>query len=180
MPNKPTATELRLSEIAAFEATRRDTPLTSVTRAVGRSKHFASIYRRAGPRLDPWIMRRTQGRVMARLFGMPVLLLDTTGSRSGLARTSPLLYLREADDFVVVGTNFGQISHPAWTGNLLACPDAEIEVGPVTMAVTAELADQSAWDRLWPRFCTFYPGYANYLQRCGDRVPRMFLLHPTS
>jgi deazaflavin-dependent oxidoreductase (nitroreductase family) len=180
MPDEPSATEQRLGEIASFEATLRETPLTSAMRVVGRSKLFASTYSRIGPKLDPWVMRRTQGRVMSRLFGMPALLLDTTGSHSGLPRTSPLLYLRDGDDFVVVGTNFGQMHHPAWTGNLLAHPGAEIEVGPVRMAVTAELADQPTWDRLWLRFCAFYPGYATYLERCGDRVPRMFFLHPAS
>jgi deazaflavin-dependent oxidoreductase (nitroreductase family) len=124
-------------------------------------------------------MHKSQGRVFTRIYGIPILLLDTTGARSGLQRTSPLLYLRDRDDFVVVGTNFGQRHHPAWTTNLLAHPDAEIEVGPARLAVTAELADQRAWEQLWPRFCAVYPGYANYLDRCGNRVPRMFLLHPT-
>jgi len=158
MHGDSSALESRLREVAEYEATLRHTPLTSALRSLGR---------------------RTRGRIAARLYGLPVLLLDTIGSRSGLPRTSPVIYLRDGDDFVVVGTNWGQFHHPAWSGNLLAHPDAEIEVGPVRLAVTAELADQAAWDRLWTRFCAIYPGYANYLQRCGDRVPRMFLLHPT-
>jgi deazaflavin-dependent oxidoreductase (nitroreductase family) len=169
----------RLREVAEYEATLRHTPLTSALRSLGRTKAFAAVFRRLGPKVDPWLGRRTRGRIAARLYGLPVLLLDTIGSQSGLPRTSPVIYLRDGDDFVVVGTNWGQFHHPAWSGNLLAHPDAEIEVGPVRLAVTAELADQAAWDRLWTRFCAVYPGYANYLQRCGDRVPRMFLLRPT-
>jgi deazaflavin-dependent oxidoreductase (nitroreductase family) len=178
MPEEPSATEERLEEVAEFEATLRRTPLTRAMRLLGRSKHFATVYRRIGPRIDPWLMHRSKGRIMTRLYGMPAMLLTTTGARSGLARSSPLLYIRDGDDFVVVGTNFGQLQHPAWTTNLLAQPDAEIEVGPVRLAVRAELADQAAWDRLWPELCAVYPGYAGYLERCGDRVPRLFLLDP--
>jgi len=64
---------------------------------------------------------------------------------------------------MVVGTNFGQRHHPGWMANLLAHPDASIEVGPEQLSVTGELVDQATWERLWPRFVAVYPGYANYL-----------------
>ena len=180
MPDDPPALDARLHEVAEYEATLRHTSHTGALRSLGTTKAFAAAYRRIGPKLDPWLMRKSQGRIFTRLYGIPILLLCTTGSRSGLQRTSPLVYLRDGNDFVVVGTNFGQLHHSAWTANLLAHPDAEIEVGPVRLAVTAELADQAGWDRLWPRFCALYPGYANYLERCGNRVPRLFLLHPST
>jgi len=178
MPNARPVTEQRLDEVASYERTRRDTLLTAAMRSLGKSKYFASAYRRVGPRFDPWLMRVTHGRAISRVYGMPALILDTVGARSGLPRSSALLYLRDGDDFAVVGTNFGQLHHPAWTGNLLARPDAEVEVGPVRLRVRAELAGQEAWERLWPEFCAVYPGYAGYLERCGDRTPRLFLLHP--
>ena len=90
----------------------------------------------------------------------------------------PPIYVRDGDDFMVVGTNFGQRHHPGWTANLLAHPDASIEVGPERLPVTGELADQATWERLWPRFVAIYPGYANYLTRCAPRKPRMFRLRP--
>ena len=90
----------------------------------------------------------------------------------------PLIYVRDGDDFVVVGTNFGQRHHPGWTANLMAHADASIEVGPERLPVTGELVDQATWERLWPRFVAIYPGYANYLTRCAPRKPRMFRLHP--
>jgi len=111
---------------------------------------------------------------------MPALILDTIGARSGLPRSSALLDVRDGNDVVVVGTNFGQFRHPAWTANLVVHPDAEIEVGAVRLAVESELADQPTWDRLWPQFCAIYPGYADYLERCGDRIPRLFVLHPAA
>lgn len=73
----------------------------------------------------------------------------------------PLIYVRDGNDFMVVGTNFGQRQHPGWTANLLAHPDASIEVGPERLAVTGESADQPARERLWPRFVAIYPGYAS-------------------
>jgi len=178
MPGEHSVTERGLDEIAAYERTRRDTPLTAAMRSLGKWKYFASVYRRVGPTFDPWLMRVTHGRAISRIYGMPALILDTVGARSGLPRSSALLYLRDSDAFAVVGTNFGQLHHPAWTGNLLARPEAEVEVGAVRLPVRAELADQEAWDRLWPKFCAIYPGYADYLERCGDRTPRLFLLHP--
>ncbi len=166
-----------LARVAAYEERLRRTPLTALLRAVAPTRPFAAAYRRVGPRLDRFLIRRSGGRVASRLYGLPVLLLTTTGAKSGQPRTTPLVYVRDGDDFVVTGTNFGQSAHPAWTGNLLAHPAATAEIGPERLAVTAELADQASWDRLWPRLLEIYPGYADYLRRRGQQ-PRMFLLHP--
>ena len=125
------------------------------------------------------LTRRFGGRVTARIHGVPALLLTTTGARSGLPRTSPLLYVRDGDDFLVVGTNFGQANHPAWTGNLMAEPRAAIEVGPERLAVVGAMVDEAEFGSLWPRFVAIYPGYAAYLERCG-RSPRMFRLRPAA
>lgn len=161
-----------------FEATRSVTVVNRILQPVAPTRGFASVYRRVGPVIDPWLLRRSQGRWGSRIYGLPVLLLSTVGRRTGKARVSPLLYVRDGDDFAVVGTNFGQHFHPGWTANLMARPDAEIEIGPVRMAVRAELADEATWQRLWPRFVAVYPGYQAYLGRTGGRSPRMFLLHP--
>lgn len=168
----------RLERVSEFEAARRSTPVTRLLVAVGKTRGFARLYRVLGPAIDPWILRTSNGRFVSRVYGLPALLLTTLGRRSGEPRVSPLLYVRDGDDFVVVGTNFGQHHHPGWTANLLARPEAEIEVGPVRLSVTAELADGATWDRLWPRFVSIYPGYASYLGRSGGRTPRMFLLRP--
>jgi deazaflavin-dependent oxidoreductase (nitroreductase family) len=174
-----TPVEEQLQRVADFERQLRATPFTRVLRGLGRTRGFAFVYRRFGPKADPWLLHRSQGRFVSRFFGLPALLITTTGARSGQPREMPLLYLRDGDDFVVVGTNFGQHHHPGWTANLLKHPDAVIEVGPERLPVTGELAGQETWDRLWPRFVEMYPGYADYLGRTGGRVPRMFLLHPT-
>lgn len=167
----------KLQRIADHERRLRSVP--HVLQSAGRTRAFAAFYRRYGPKADPWLFRKTQGRAAISL-GLPILLLTTTGARSGLSRLMPLVYVRDGDDFVVVGTNFGQRHHPGWTANLMAHPDASIEVGPEQLPVTGELAGQPAWERLWPRFVALYPGYEDYLTRCAPRRPRMFLLHPVS
>jgi deazaflavin-dependent oxidoreductase (nitroreductase family) len=166
-----------LQTIAEFEATVRRGFLSSVLRAVGRTAAFAFFYRRVGPAFDAWMMRRSWGWVLARMYGLPSLLLTTTGAKSGLPRSNPLLYIRDGDAFVVVGTNFGQEHHPAWTGNLLAHPAATVRVGPGDVSVVAELLDERRFAAQWPKFVEVYPGYAGYLKRSG-RTPRMFRLSP--
>ena len=165
----------KFKRIADYERGLKPTP--RVLLAVGRTRAFAAFYRRYGPKADPWLFRKTQGRAGLRI-GFPALLLTTTGAKSGLLRVMPLIYVRDGDDFMVVGTNFGQRHHPGWTANLLAHPDASIEVGPERLSVTGELVDQATWKQLWPRFVAIYPGYANYLTRCAPRKPRMFRLRP--
>ncbi len=169
----------QLDRVAAYEAGIHPTALNRLLQRIGPTRPFIAVYRRLGPRIDPWLARRTGGGIN-RLYGFPALLLVSTGARSGQRRTSPLLYARDGDDFVVVGTNFGTEQHPAWTGNLLAHPDAEVVVGAETVPVTAELADAPTFDRLWPRLTAIYGGYDTYLRRLTDREPRMFVLHPAT
>lgn len=175
-PARDPATDEALAQVAAFEAGVRPGLVARVLRTVGRTATFAWVYSRIGPRFDTWLGRRFPGAFQ--LYGLPALLLVTTGAKSGLPRTSPLLYLRDGDDFLVVGTNFGQLHHPAWTGNLLAQPRAMVELGPAKVPVLAQLLDEASFQAQWPRFVAIYPGYADYLARCGGRAPRMFRLAP--
>jgi len=90
------------------------------------------------------------------------------------------LVIRDGDDVALIGTNFGQPKHPAWTANLLAHPDAAVEVGPVRLAVRAEQVDEATVERVFPSFVAVYPGYADYLGRREGLAPRMFRLRPVS
>ena len=126
--------------------------------------------------VDPRIAHLRQGRVMAAVYGFPMLMLHTIGARSGQPRSSPLLYVRDGDDLMLLGTNFGQAKHPAWTANLLAHPEAAVEIGPVRLKVDASLVDDATWERVFPSFVAVYPGYADYLGRREGLPPRMFRL----
>ena len=92
--------------------------------------------------LDRRILVRSRGRrTLLGPIGAPTLLLTTTGAKSGLLRTTPLLYGRDGDDLIVVGSNFGQNHHPAWTGNLRKTPAATVTMAGQDIAVTARLLD---------------------------------------
>ena len=169
--------QTKLAALAEHESRVQSGPLTRLMRRLGQTSQFAAVYRRVGPVIDPRMAHLRQGRVMAKVYGFPVLLLHSTGAKSGQARTSPLLYVRDGDDVMLLGTNFGQPKHPAWTANLLAHPKAAVEIGPVRLLVVAELVDRETWQRIFPSFVAVYPGYANYLERRGEELaPRMFRL----
>ena len=169
----------KLARIAAFESRTRANPLTKVTRQLSRTAWFASVYRRIGPRVDPAFMKVRDGRAMAAFYGFPFCTLHTTGAKSGQPRESPLLYIRDGDDVLLLGTNFGQPKHPAWTANLLAHPECAVTIGPETLQARAVLIGDEEWQEQFPHFVAIYPGYDGYIERRGGLAPRMFRLEPT-
>lgn len=106
---------------------------------------------------------------------MPVLLLTTTGRKTGKRRTTPLLFVREGDDLVVVASNGGMEWFPAWWLNLQQQPAAVIEIGRERRNVTASKADPERRARLWPEFTGPYPGYLRYEARTAREIPLVIL-----
>lgn len=88
-------------------------------------------------RLNVPLYRLSRGRLFGRLDRAPVLLLTTTGRKSGARRTAPVVYLADGERMVVIGSNAGNVRTPAWALNLRAHPDAEVEVGAHRRQVTA-------------------------------------------
>jgi deazaflavin-dependent oxidoreductase (nitroreductase family) len=122
-------------------------------------------------RLHTFLFRVTSGRVGGSLAGGPVLLLNTTGRKSGGRRTVPLLYLRDGDRYVLVASNGGTAKHPSWWSNLEANPEATVEVGGRTVPVRAEEASPEEKARLWPRLVEMYPGYEGYRRKTDREIP---------
>jgi deazaflavin-dependent oxidoreductase (nitroreductase family) len=110
---------------------------------------------------------------------MPVLLLTTTGRRSGRARTTPLTYFEDGDALVIVASNGGEDSPPAWWLNLTAHPEATIVIGARSRSVTARAATDEERERLWPIITATHPGYAAYAQRTVRPIP-VVLLEPST
>ncbi len=127
--------------------------------------------------LDRRIMTRTRGKyTVLGPIGAPTLLLTTTGRKSGQPRTSPLLYGRDGDDaLIVVGSNFGQEHHPAWTANLIADPDATVTMGGKDIAVHAELLQGEDAERAFGILADVARTYTEYRSRT-DRELRVFRL----
>ena len=102
-------------------------------------------------RVHQWLYERTDGRIGAIVGKLPALLLRTTGAKSGLTRTSALVYGTDGDGrYVVVGSDGGSDRSPGWVHNLRADPHAEVQIGRTRHAATAEvLTDGPDYDRCW-------------------------------
>ena len=131
-------------------------------------------------RLDRPIYRLTRGRhTLANLLsGLPVVLLTTTGARSRLARSCPVVGLPTADGLAVIASNFGRRQHPGWYHNLHANPDAHITVRGKTTAVRGVLASGDVRARIWREGLTVYPGWSSYERRAAGRTIAIFVLVP--
>lgn len=126
--------------------------------------------------LDKLVYRATRGR---RGLSPPgsVLLLTTTGARSGEPRQVPVLYLRDGRNLWVMGSGYGRPRHPGWTANLLANPDAVVQIGGDERPVRARLASDDEREALWPRLLELYPAWRAYAT-WTDRSFRLFCLEP--
>jgi deazaflavin-dependent oxidoreductase (nitroreductase family) len=143
---------------------------------LARQTWFAAFGRRFVG-MDRWLLRRTKSRWSAAgWYGLPFLLLTTTGRKSGEPRTQPLLYAPDGDAFIVIGSNWGQRHHPAWTGNLLAAPEATVTIEENQIPVRAELAEGAERDRLWHLATELWPAYTTYERRADGRELRVFRL----
>ena len=119
--------------------------------------------------------RLTNGRFGGRLLGMPVLLLTTTGRRSGERRTVPLTYFEEGDAVLVVGSKGGSPRHPDWYLNLVADPGAEIQVGGERRRVRGRTATAEEAERLWPMVLERAPVYGKYRAKTSREIPLVLL-----
>jgi deazaflavin-dependent oxidoreductase (nitroreductase family) len=106
---------------------------------------------------------------------MPVLLLTTTGRRSGKARTTPLTFFRDGTDLVVIASNGGADRTPDWSLNLRQTPRAVVEIGTVESVVNARAASEQERERLWVVVTATYAGYARYQERTTRRIPVVLL-----
>jgi deazaflavin-dependent oxidoreductase (nitroreductase family) len=121
------------------------------------------------------VHRLSRGRMLSRVAGMPVLLLTTTGRRSGKARTTPLTYFHDGADLVVVASNGGADRPPDWSLNLRANAEAVVRLGTARMAVSARTASPEERERLWARVTAGYAGYAVYQARTARRIAVVIL-----
>jgi deazaflavin-dependent oxidoreductase (nitroreductase family) len=121
------------------------------------------------------IYRATGGRLGGNLLGIRVLLLTTTGRRSGRERVTPLLYVPDEKGFVVVATNAGDERDPAWWLNLRARPDATVQAGREVHAVRAREAAPDEEAVLWPRLLASYGPYARYRAHTKRHIPVVIL-----
>jgi deazaflavin-dependent oxidoreductase (nitroreductase family) len=122
------------------------------------------------------VYRLSQGMVGHRFPGAPpMLLLDHVGARSGAKRTTPLVYVEDGPDVVLVASKGGHPKHPAWYHNLRANPDAMVQIGSEHRPVHARVATPQERERLWPKAVATYSGYDGYQQRTEREIPLVVL-----
>ena len=150
--------------------------ISSVIRRYGSRPWFVRIARSMVP-LDRFFGRLTRGRFVAlSMRDVPSLMITTIGRKSGQPRRNPLVYAPDGDAFVVIGSNWGQTRHPAWSGNLLAKPEATVTLKGVDIPVRARLIKGPERPGLEAKLRQIWPGYADYERTAGGRELRIFRL----
>jgi deazaflavin-dependent oxidoreductase (nitroreductase family) len=122
------------------------------------------------------VFRATNGRLLGRVSGMPVLILTTTGRKSGKKRTTMLTApVRDGDRVVLVASYGGDERHPAWFLNLREHPDVEVTMDGRTRAMKARVASAEEKVELWPRVVSGFRSYAGYQERTDRDIPVVVL-----
>jgi len=144
------------------------------------------FFRRVGPRIMPplerMMVRLTKGRVQLSGLLLPSLVLHSVGAKSGIERDVTLMYCPEptaiGEQLLITGSNFARDTHPAWTANLIANPDAAVSVHGVRIDVRAEQIADHEREAVWVTLEENWPGYRGY-ERTSGRILRIFRLTPT-
>jgi len=155
-------------------------PMQRLVRRFAASGPGSWLFARLAPRLDRRVYRLTRGRhtLASLISGLPIVILTTTGARSGRPRSVPVLGLPTEDGLAVIASNWGQPRQPAWYHNLRARPEGEISVKGASQRVRAVEAEGERRQRIWDQGLQVYPGWSLYERRAGDRRISIFVLEP--
>jgi F420H(2)-dependent quinone reductase len=152
----------------------------SRTERIARQSNYIAVRhgraQRAWSRLHARLYRWTGGRFLPRWFhGAPVMLLRTVGRRSGKPRSSPVLYLRDGENLVVLAANAGNDRTPSWWHNLRAAGEAEVVIGRERLRVRPRIVTGAERERLWRSFVEMYPQAEIYTQFTDRPLPLVAL-----
>jgi deazaflavin-dependent oxidoreductase (nitroreductase family) len=137
----------------------------------------ANLALKLGSSVHAGVYRATGGKLFGRMGTSPILLLNTVGRKSGNKRATPLLYVVDGEDFVIIASKGGTPTHPAWYLNLKANPDVTVEVGDRKVRVRAEEVSGEEKARLWQKMSEMYPTYDDYQNKTERQIP-LLVLHP--
>ncbi|MFC8124743.1 nitroreductase/quinone reductase family protein [Streptomyces sp. NPDC057302] len=166
-------------------------PGVRLIQKMSSTRAFAKVAPHFIPAMDRTVHRLTRGKVLLSAKMLPGLILTVRGAKSGLPRRTPLACMPEGAEgpqgpqgpegaqekgtWILVGSNFGRPGHPAWTGNLIAHPDADVNWQGVDIPVRARLLAGDERAEVWEAALKFWPPYATYQSRV-DREIRLFRL----
>ena len=126
-----------------------------------------------------WLYQRTNGQFGGEVQGLPVLLLTTTGRKTGKKRITPLGYFEYEGNYVIIASNAGFNTHPAWFHNLKSHPQVALQIRDKHLTASAEPADPTLRQKLWDQLVERAPGYGAYQKRTTREIP-IVLLRPVS
>jgi deazaflavin-dependent oxidoreductase (nitroreductase family) len=121
-----------------------------------------------GNKIDPYLMRATGGRVKSTISA-PTVLLTHTGAKSGKKRSTPLAYFTDGDNVILIASRGGHRNNPSWYHNVTANPEVELWAKGGGGSYRATEAGGAERERIWKLATEFYPGFARYQERAGDR-----------
>lgn len=131
------------------------------------------------PRIDKVLIPRTNGRLSSAGIDR-VGLVATTGAKSGLLRTQPLVLIEDGGGLLAIGSNYGRPSHPSWSTNLRAHPECAVTFKSAPAQYRAEMLTGADRASAWATATDFYAGYERYRARCAPREIRIFRLLPVA
>jgi deazaflavin-dependent oxidoreductase (nitroreductase family) len=143
---------------------------------LGRRPWFAVVMRNVGAPAERVLYRLSRGRLAPTGSVAPVMLLTTTGRRTGRRRTTPVIYVRDGEQLIVSSEDVGQSKPAAWPLNLDADPRATVQLGSRVVSCQARRLTEEEADRHWPALLDVWPAHADYLARSGVR--HTFVLTP--
>jgi deazaflavin-dependent oxidoreductase (nitroreductase family) len=132
---------------------------------------------RAAGKANVPLYRLSRGRIGGKVGKAPVLLLTSTGRRSGQQRTAPVLFMKDGANVVVIGSNAGNTNEPGWSYNLKANPEAAVEIRGDRRTVRARVADGEERERLWKAMNAEYEGFEDYEAKTNRNIA-LFVLEP--
>ncbi len=131
-------------------------------------------------RMDTTVLKWSQGRksLTTMLTGLPVVVLSTTGARSGVTRTIPVAGIPDGEKIILIPTSFGSPTYPGWYYNLRAHPEVKLSLNGQTQEYVARIANQEERQDYWQLAVYYYPGYQSYGKRNAGREIPIFVLEP--
>jgi len=154
-----------------------DGRLGRVVRKVAASAAFRKVAPKVLPPADRLLHKLSKGRLSLSQLLVPSMVLTTVGQKSGLSRETPLACVPSGNAWYVVGSNFGRKQHPAWTGNLMAHPDAYVAFAGQQTEVVAQLLSADEKALVWPELIATWPAFDDYAASSGRNI-RVFRLLP--
>lgn len=145
---------------------------------VAQTGPLSKVFQKTMYAIDRPIYRWSKGRITVPsvVAGLPIVMLTTTGAKSGEPREMPLLGIPHDDDIAIIGSNYGTQRTPGWVYNLEADPNATVGYGEREVEVVARRAHDDEYERIFEEAATWYSGYALYRERAAHREIRVFVL----